>query len=196
MKLLRNLIRWISVSTAAALLPAADLPRPTPNTVFRLAEGGAVDLSQYKGKVVALEFLLTTCSHCQRTARALGKMNEEYGAKGFQPLGVATNEMAHMFTRDFVREQHLTFPVAYTDRDTCLAFLQHPSMLIMYFPQLVFIDKKGMIRSQYAGGDKFFSEPQEQNMRVEIEKLLKEGLAPPVRPSTSAPKKAPPKKAG
>jgi hypothetical protein len=40
-------------------------------------------------------------------------------------------------------------------------------------PILVFIDRKGMIRAEYQGGDDFISSPnQEQNIRAEIQKLL------------------------
>jgi len=44
-------------------------------------------------------------------------------------------------------------------------------------PQLVFIDRKGEIRAQYAGDDKFFAEDQEKRMREQIEALLKEAPA-------------------
>jgi hypothetical protein len=44
-------------------------------------------------------------------------------------------------------------------------------------PQLVFIDRKGVIRAQYAGNDPFFKD-EERNVRAQIEGLLKEGAAP------------------
>jgi len=43
-------------------------------------------------------------------------------------------------------------------------------------PQVVVIDRKGTIRAQYAGDDKFFERAdQEKNFRDLIEPLLKEG---------------------
>jgi hypothetical protein len=41
-------------------------------------------------------------------------------------------------------------------------------------PQLVFIDRKGIVRAQYPGDDKFFKEAEETNMRNQIEALLKD----------------------
>jgi hypothetical protein len=41
-------------------------------------------------------------------------------------------------------------------------------------PQLVFIDRKGIVRAQYAGDDDFFKEAEETNMRKQIEALLKD----------------------
>jgi peroxiredoxin len=165
-----------SVVTAVSVMFAADVPRPAPATLFRTHDGSVIDLSKYKGKIVALEFLLTTCPHCQNTAQALQRMSQEYGAKGFQPIGVATNQMAHMLTAEFKQKFGITFPVGFTEHDTAVNWLQHPVMLTMYMPQLVFIDRKGTIRAQYPGTDKFF-EDQENNMRKQIEQLLREPAA-------------------
>jgi len=46
----------------------------------------------------------------------------------------------------------------------------------MKVPQLVFIDRTGVIRAQYSGVDPFFSN-EEANMRAEVEKLLSEPVA-------------------
>ncbi|MEZ5402824.1 MAG: TlpA disulfide reductase family protein [Bryobacteraceae bacterium] len=162
-----------ALSTLAGPLSAADIPRPTPAMVFKKPEGGVVDPRQFLGKVVAMEFLITTCPHCQRCSRILQQMQSEYGDKGFQALGVATNEMAHMLVPDYKKNYGVHFPVAWCTREESHAFLQHPAMLIMYVPQLVFIDRKGVIRAQFAGNDKFFTD-EERNMRHQIETMLAE----------------------
>ena len=153
---------------------AADVPRPLPAShVFQAGGGASIDLASYKGKVLAVEFLNTTCPHCQRCSRALQKMMNEYGGRGFQAVGVAINEMANMLVPDYIKSQGLGFPVGWAPREQAHEFLQHPLMLIMYVPQLVFIDKKGVIRAHYPGGDKFY-ENEDVNMRNQIEALLKE----------------------
>lgn len=170
----RHLLVAAALGIAAALaLPGADIPRQAPNMTFKMPGGGVIDLTQYKGKVVALEFLLTTCPHCQRSSQILQKMMDEYGPRGFQALGVATNEMSHMLVPDYVKNFGLRFPVGFAPKEQANEFLQHPTMLIMYFPQMVFLDRKGTIRSQHAGGSDFFKE-EEKNMRAKIEELLKE----------------------
>ena len=66
-----------------------------------------------------------------------------------------------------------------------IEFLQHPPMLKLMMPHLVFIDKGGTIRSQFAGDDaKFFSDAQEKNIRAQIEKLLNGGAAPAAKKQT------------
>ena len=161
---------------ASFVLQGADLPRPAPAMTFKMPSGGVIDLAQYKGKVVALEFLITTCPHCQKCSQVLQKMQDEYGPKGFQALGVATNEMAQMLVPDYVKNFALRFPVGFAPREQAHEFLQHPLMLIMYVPQLVFIDRKGTIQAQYAGGSDFFKE-EESSVRGKIEEMLKSGGA-------------------
>jgi len=56
----------------------------------------------------------------------------------------------------------------------------------MLMPQLVVIDRKGVIRHQFPGGDKFF-ENEEKNLRDVLLPLLKAGAA--AAPTSAAPKK-------
>jgi peroxiredoxin len=157
--------------TFTMMLSAADIPRQAPPLTFRTPTGATINLADYKGKVVALEFLITTCPHCQRCSTLLQKMYQEYGSRGFQPIGVATNDMAHMLVPDYVKQFGLQFPVGFAKREVAHEFLQIPLMLIMYVPQLVFIDRQGVIKAQYGGQDKFFLD-EENNMRKQIEALL------------------------
>lgn len=147
---------------------AANIPRPAPDLTIKLTGGKTAQLSEYKGKVVALEFLLTTCSHCQSSSRKLNRLQQEYGSKDFQAVGVAVNPMSHMLVPDYVKDFQLTFPVGYDVPETAHSFLEHPTTLRLLMPQLVLIDRAGKIRFQHTG------DLEESQMRSEIEKLLKE----------------------
>ncbi len=157
-------------------LPAAatDVPRPASDLTIPLVNGQRIQLNQYKGKVVALEFLLTNCPGCQKCSQTMEKLFREYGSRGFQPVGVAINQMAHLLVPDYIKQFGLSYPVGYGDRDMAVNFLKHPVMLQMMMPQLVVIDRKGVIRAQYGGSDDFFRD-EEKNLRQLVEKLLKEG---------------------
>jgi peroxiredoxin len=154
-------------------LAALDLPKQAPELVIRQVDGQQLLLSQFRGKVVAVEFLHTTCPHCQNCSSLLEKMYKEYGSRGFQPLGVAFNDMATLLVPDYVKQLGLTFPVGVGTRDEVIGYLEFPLVKPLYVPQLIFIDRKGMIRAYYPGGDKFY-ENEETNMRGQIEALLKE----------------------
>jgi Peroxiredoxin len=161
------------------LLPAwaAEIPRPAPAMTIPLVNGTKISLDQYKGKVLAVEFLLTTCPACQRASQALNKVYNEYRSRGFEAVGVAINPMAHMLIPEYVERFKINFPIGYNEnQDQVKGFLQHPVIQIMKVPQLVFIDRTGVIRAQYSGVDPFFSN-EEANMRAQVEKLLSEPVA-------------------
>lgn len=179
---LKSLIAAICLTGVAA---SAQIPRPAPDLAIKSPTGMVSMLSKYKGKAVALEFVLTTCPHCQQSCRILTKMHHEFGSQGFTPVAVAINEMAHMYVDDFVKQFGITFQVGWQVHDTAMQFLQHPVMKPMMMPQIVFIDKEGVIRAQFEGSDPFFADElkQEANMRTQIKKLL--------QPQAAAKKAAP-----
>jgi len=169
----RVLVAAAMLSVAAVHLLAAKVPRPAPDFTFSLPNGKQVKLSEFRGQVLAVEFLLTTCPGCKKASAALQRVYEQLGDKGFQPLGVAINEGAAELIPGYIRELRLTYPVGLSDRFKVIDFLQHPVMLTLYMPQLVIIDKKGNIRAQHGGADEFFKN-EEENIRKLVGELLKE----------------------
>ena len=175
------------LSLVAPLARAAVVPRPAPELAINLGQGKQIKLSQFKGKPVVLAFILTYCSHCQKVMGALAKMHTEFGPGGLQVLASATEDMAASALPGFLRQYAPPFPVGYNSNLETVSFLQHSSMLMLYMPGLVFIDKDGMIRAQYEGKDPFLEETSaEKNIRAELEKLM---APPPVKKSSKNRKK-------
>jgi peroxiredoxin len=171
---------------------AAQLPRPSPDFAINLGQGKQVRISQYKGKTVVAVFILTYCSHCQKAIGALSKIQNEYGARGLQVLGSATEDMAAAALPGFLRQFAPPFPVGVNTTTEFITYMQHPTMLQLYMPGLVFIDKDGLIQAQYEGRDAFLEESSvEKNIRAKVEEMLTPPVASPKR--TGA-KKVPPKK--
>jgi peroxiredoxin len=161
-------------------LVAANVPRPAPDFVVNLNNGVPIRLSQYKGKVVAFIFILTTCPHCQKCITYLIKDQGEFGPRGFQVVAAAIDQGAASLVPNFINTFRPSFPVGYSDdTNQVLTFMEHPSMLIPHMPMLSFIDRQGQIRAQYEGDNKFLEEASmEKNLHDQIEALLKEGAAP------------------
>ena len=181
----------MALAITAAVASAAEVPRPSPDFAVNTIDGQQIRVSQYKGKVCALAFILTTCPHCQKTVGYLSAMQNEYGARGFQVLASAIEDMAKMNVPDFIKRFQPPFPVGFSNQNEVQDYLQHPVILRLLMPQLVFIDRKGTIRAQYAGDDKFFGEDQDKHIREQIEALLKEGSPSTKKRATApAPKKA------
>jgi thiol-disulfide isomerase/thioredoxin len=188
--------------TAALILPAlamaparaAQLPRPSPDFAINLGQGKQARISQYKGKTVVVAFILTYCSHCQKAIGVLSKVQKEYGPRGLQVLASATEDMAAAALPGFLRQFDPPFPVGINTTTEFITYMQHPTVLQLYMPGLVFIDKAGVIQAQYEGRDSFLEETGvEKNIRAKVEEMLK---APAAAPKKTAAKKGTAKKGG
>jgi len=187
----RVIAALILLTMATPPAPAANLPRPSPDFAISLGQGKQVRISQFKGKTVVVAFILTYCSHCQKTIGILSKIQKEYSARGLQVLASATEDMAAAALPGFLRQFDPPFPVGVNTTDEFITYMQHPTMLQLYMPGLVFIDKAGVIQAQYEGRDSFLEENNvERNIRAKVEAML----TPPAAPKKTAAKKAPVKK--
>lgn len=172
MRFLTTSAAFIALSISAFAAPP--VPRPTKDFDFVLASGQHLKLSSLKGKVVIVQGLSVSCSHCQAYSQVLSKMQTEYGPRGFQAMGVAFDSDAAK-VQNYVTTYHVNFPVGYAPEDTILDFLDHSVFERNMVPQVLIIDRQGMIQaaSLPEGSPEL---QQEANVRVWIEKLL--GPAP------------------
>jgi peroxiredoxin len=170
--------RLFALGMAAALWPlaAADVPRKAPELAVQLPGGRQVLLSQYRGKVVLLAFIHTTCPHCQHDSAIIEQLYKELGPRGFQPIDIAFNDGAAALVQDFASQLGLTYPAGWAPRDTVLQYLQYSYVEPLYVPQLIVVDRKGIIRAQHGGLDDFLKDI-EPNLRKVIEPLLNEPVA-------------------
>ncbi len=178
----------VTVTLALSAWAAQPLPRKAPEFNIVEPSGKQSLLSSYKGKVVVLAFMHTTCSHCQRESQVIAKLYKELGPRGFQPLGVTFNDNAAALTPGFVQEFNIPYPVGSSGPDPVLSYLGFSVLDRWVVPQLVVIDRKGMIRAQSpAQGD---SNLQDENyLRNLIDGLLKEGATSGTKKPSPAPKK-------
>src|SRR5215475_8853421 len=109
-----RIISLAVVAASAAALMAANLPREAPDLAIHMPGGGQISLSQYRGKVVAMCFILTTCPHCQKTTGYLVEAQKEYGPRGFQVVQAAIEGGADKSVPGFVQAFHTNFPVGFT----------------------------------------------------------------------------------
>ena len=163
----------------SALLFAADTntPRKAPELAFTVPGQGQKLLSQYHGKVVALEFIFTTCPHCQAASRVMTKFQQEFGSRGFQAIDVAINDNADLLVDNFIKDCQVGFPVGWTPRDQMLTFMGFSMAERFVVPQLVLIDRKGVIRyhTPPLADDAYGKLMSEDAIRQHIEELLSQG---------------------
>ncbi len=174
----------MAAALALAVDPTQALPvvRPSPEFKIRFIDGSQASLSSFRGKVVALLFVFTTCPHCQHASEVFTRLAAEYGSRGFQPIDVAFNTMANLYVRDFVKDHGISYPVGFDTPENVMGYLGYSIMDRYVVPQIVWIDRKGNIRAQtppMGNDDKMYQEPYWRSM---IETLTKEPM------STAAPK--------
>lgn len=167
----------ILIFLCAASALAADTvapPRPSPPLTIERLGAPPIELSQYRGKVVVLAFIFTTCSHCQDLTKALGPLSREYSLRGVQVLECAFNDDAKQTMPEFLQNLQPPFPVGLTNRAAAMAYLQRSVLDTrpLYVPHLVFLDRRGVIQADYPGESDFMKNPA-TNIRAQLEKLLK-----------------------
>src|SRR5580700_8572803 len=154
-----------------SVLAQPPMPRKAPELTVVEPSGKQTLLSSYRGKVVLLAFIFTTCPHCQAECGVMDKLQADLGPKGFQPLAVAFNDNAGMLVSGFIQNFHTTFPVGYAGRQTVTDYLGFEDKPGWNVPQMVLIDRKGVIVAQSAL--KGSEELQEENsLRKKITELL------------------------
>ena len=138
----------LSVSAAVATAP---VPRKSPEFTIVEPSGKQTLLTSLRGKVVLIEFFLINCPRCQRVAGTIAKLQSELGSRGFQPVGIAFDTGINgTRVTDFVHQLGVSYPVGYASSDKVDRYLGRQAMERLRVPQIVVIDRKGMIRAQSA----------------------------------------------
>ena len=173
----RALASLSMLALLAMPLAAAD-PYKAPELAFNIPGQGQKLLSQYRGKVVALEFIFTTCPHCQAASKVMSGYQKEFGARGFQAIDVAVNENADLLVENFAKDYQVAFPVGWTPRDQMLSFMGFESGRFVV-PQLVLIDRKGYIhyKTPALENEDWDKQMKPETIRDHIEELLSLGAS-------------------
>lgn len=185
--LVKTIVLWLFTASAFALAlfgAEANAVRKAPELTFTVPGKGQELLSQFRGKVVALEFIKTTCPHCQAASQLMTKLQQEFGSRGFQAIEAAINafdegenqSQANLLVAAFTRDYNVGFPVGWTTRDQFLQFMGFSLMELTVVPQLVMIDRRGDIRYQTpARGDEISM--REATIRQRLQELLAESTS-------------------
>jgi thiol-disulfide isomerase/thioredoxin len=161
------------VCASVLLSDAVEHVRKAPELAYEIPGKGQQLLSQYKGKVVALEFIFTTCPHCQAASRVMTKLQTEYGPRGLQVIDVAINPNADLLVENFSKDFQVNFPVGWTTQAAFQSFMGFDQRFVV--PQLALIDRKGFIHYQtpaLSNTDDWSKLMNEQAIRQHIEELL------------------------
>jgi peroxiredoxin len=107
--------------------------------------GNKVKLSDYRGRVVLLEFWATWCPPCRASIPGLEKIHKAYKEKGLVVLAVSMDEGDWPSVKSFMKDYGITYTVLKgTDE---VASQYH----VRTIPMLLILDKEGRISKRYMG---------------------------------------------
>lgn len=174
----------VLIALAASAFGAAPVPRKSPDFVVTDPSGKQISLSSFKGKVVVVTFMYTTCPHCQHEAQMVTKLQKDYAARGFQALGAAfnfqdtdANGVKSATVAKFISDFGVGYPVGYASQNAVQSYLGLSVMDRYVVPQVAIIDRKGNVVKQSDATMGSEELQTEATLRAIVEKLLKESAA-------------------
>src|SRR5579862_1839412 len=102
---------------AKAILEAREvkLTKPAPDFTLKDAKGARISLSDFKGKVVVLNFWATWCGPCKVEIPWFIELQSTYAARGFTVLGVSMDEDGWKVVSPYMAEKKINYPVVLGD---------------------------------------------------------------------------------
>jgi peroxiredoxin len=131
---------------SAALFAGEHTGRRAPGFALPDSKMAVYDLADYRGKVVVLEFMSTTCPHCAAFTDVLNKVKETYGDK-VAILAVANARSDNTQTvGKYLVEHNISYPVVFDEGQMAYSYF-----LKFTFdnPYVFLIDGQGIIRNDF-----------------------------------------------
>jgi peroxiredoxin len=146
--------------------PGFALPNPDYSRFY--------DLQDYRGKVVIIDIMSTSCPHCMLLSTTLEKLKEKFGDK-IEVLSVVLPPDNQATIQKYLATNKITTPIICDQGQMTISYFKaRPDQQSkITVPHLFLIDKEGMISNDWAyeeGTREIFEGP---GLVTEVEKLLK-----------------------
>ena len=150
-----------------ALFAAGPLRR-APGFCLIDTSGQWQDLADYRGKVVLVEFMQTTCPHCAAFSTVLNGLKAKY-ADRLAVLSIANPPDNPQTMMQFVTGHKLTYPLLLDQGQVAASYARAPSLEL---PTVYLVDANGMIRNFWVNGVLTKDIFEGNGLAREIDKLL------------------------
>ena len=147
--------------------PPETAGNPAPSFTLQDLSGNEVSLSDFKGKVVILDFWATWCQPCVKEIPHFIELYEQYKDQGFAMVGISLDHQGVSDVKSFVQKYQVNYPILMNDGRADKAYGG-----IKYIPTTFVIDRTGNIRQKYV------SYREKAVFEADIKALLAEAEAP------------------
>ncbi len=151
----RTLLRlFAGIALLTVSLPATETRTAAPAFTLTDSKGASVSLSQYRGRVVLLDFWATWCHGCKVEIPWYMQFGKKYKHDGLTVLGVSMDENWKL-VKPFLKEKKMKYPVVLGNDEVAKRYG------LSAMPMTLLIDRDGNIASSFTGivdKDKFENE--------------------------------------
>ena len=145
--------------------PSFALPSPDYSRFY--------DSQDYRGKVLLIDIMSTTCPHCLLLSTTLEKVKQKYGDK-VAVLSVVLPPDNQDTVAKFKSVNKVTIPIVCDQGQMTISYMNaRPGMTHIDVPHLFIIDKQGMIRNDFSYSEQDKHVFEGPGLYPEIDKLLK-----------------------
>jgi len=137
--------------------------KPAPSFTLQDLKGNQISLSDFKGKVVVLDFWATWCPPCVKEIPHFIELYEQYKDRGFAMVGISVDRGGISVVKSFAQKHRVNYPILMADGQVAKAYGG-----ITYIPTTFVIDAAGNIRQKYV------SYQDKAVFEADIKKLLAE----------------------
>ena len=145
---LRSILRSSSLIVLLAVLPASVSGQAVKAPQFKLRDvnGRIVRLSDYKGKVVLINFWATWCPPCRAEMPDLVRLQREHARQGLQIIGITYPPERTARVRRFARSLKVNYPIILGTRQIKARFSSEETL-----PLTVVINRDGEVNDIISG---------------------------------------------
>jgi thiol-disulfide isomerase/thioredoxin len=116
-------------------------------------DGRTIRLSDYRGKVLVVDFWATWCPPCREETPALVKIANQFGPRGVEVLGLHIDDRGRSSQeaiRDFVKQFGIPYTIGLATDDMFIAYLGREDDSI---PQTLVFGRDGKVVAHFIGYD-------------------------------------------
>src|SRR5215471_4494236 len=143
------LMFFICLKMASAFAQEVSSARtPAPGWKLTDLNSRSVSFSDFRGRVVILDFWATWCVPCRVEIPHFVELQKQYGAKGLAVIGVSLDEQGPDAVKRFVKQFEVNYSIVIGNEKIAEKYGG-----IVALPTTFVIDRKGRIASQHIGYD-------------------------------------------